>query len=77
MIFKTPTVVKRAIMKEHTLKDLLEKTFDKLACPAKGHGMYSELEKALIEAYNMGKAQQESLHIIKPMDEVLFSFARA
>ncbi|RYZ54180.1 MAG: hypothetical protein EOP49_05735 [Sphingobacteriales bacterium] len=64
-------------MKEHTLKDLLEKTFDKLACPAKGHGMYSELEKALIEAYNMGKAQQEAHHMIKPKEELMYAFFRA
>jgi len=64
-------------MKEHTLKELLEKTFDKLACPAKGHGMYTELEKALLEAYNMGKAQQEAHHLIKPKEELMYAFFRA
>jgi hypothetical protein len=64
-------------MNEDTLRDLLEKTFSKLACPAGGHGMYAELEKALIEAYNMGKAKQEAHHIIKPNEELMYSFFRA
>ncbi len=64
-------------MKKHTLKELLETTFSKLASPAKGHGMYAELEKALIEAYNMGKAQQESHHTIKPKEELLYGLFRA
>ena len=64
-------------MNQETLKELLEKTFSKLACPANGHGMYSELERALIEAYNLGKAQQESHHILKPREELMYAFFRA
>jgi hypothetical protein len=64
-------------MKQDTLKELIEKTFEKLACPANGHGMYSEIEKALMEAYNIGKAQQEGHHMIKPNEEHLYAFFRA
>ncbi|HRO43192.1 MAG TPA: hypothetical protein PL009_10185 [Flavipsychrobacter sp.] len=64
-------------MKQDIIKDLLEKTFSKLACPAQGHGMYSELEKALIEAYNIGKAHQEGQHRIKPKEELVYGFFRA
>ncbi len=64
-------------MNEDTLKQLVKETFTKLACPAKGHGMYAELEKALLEAYNMGKAKQEALHMIKPREEMYYSFFRA
>jgi hypothetical protein len=64
-------------MKQDTLKQLLESTFSKLACPSKGHGMYAELEKALMEAYNMGKAKQEAMHTIKPQEEFNYAFFRA
>ncbi len=64
-------------MKEDTLKKLVENTFSKLACPANGNGMYAELERALLEAYNMGKAKQEALHTIKPNEEIHYSYFRA
>ena len=64
-------------MKTNNLKQLLEQTFAKLACPSQGHGMYSELEKALIDAFNMGKAQQEGLHMIKPLEELSMEGIRA
>jgi len=64
-------------MKKDTIRELLENTFAKLACPVNGHGMYSVLEKALLEAYNIGKAQQEGHHRIKPNEETIFSFSRA
>lgn len=64
-------------MEQETLRQLLETTFSKLACPSKGHGMYAELEKALLEAYNMGKARQEALHVIKPREEYQYAFFRA
>lgn len=64
-------------MNQETLKELLENTFSKLACPANGHGMYSELERALIEAYNLGKAQQEAHHLIKPREELMYGYFRA
>ncbi|HTM65596.1 MAG TPA: hypothetical protein VL093_04700 [Flavipsychrobacter sp.] len=64
-------------MKQDMIKDLLEKTFTKLACPVQGHGMYAELEKALKEAYNIGKAHQERQHTIKPNEEISYVFSRA
>ncbi len=64
-------------MDQETLKELLEKTFSKLASPGEGHGMYSELERALIKAYNLGKAQQEAHHQIKPREELNYAFFRA
>jgi hypothetical protein len=69
--------IKLSAMKQDMIKDLLEKTFTKLACPAKGHGMYAELEKALREAYNIGKAHQERQHLIKPNEEISYLFSRA
>jgi hypothetical protein len=39
--------------------------------------MYAELEKALKEAYNIGKAHQERQHMIKPNDEIGYLFSRA
>lgn len=64
-------------MKQDIIQELLEKTFAKLACPAQGHGMYAELERALKEAYNIGKAHQEGHHAIKPDEELMYSFFRA
>ena len=64
-------------MKQDIIQELLEKTFAKLACPAQGHGMYAELEKALFEAYNIGKAHQEGHHMIKPKEELMYAFFRA
>jgi len=64
-------------MKQDMIKDLLEKTFTKLACPVQGHGMYAELEKALKEAYNIGKAHQERQHLIKPNEEIGYLYSRA
>ncbi len=64
-------------MNKDAIKNLIDNTFSKLAAPAQGHGMYAELEKALIEAYNMGKAQQESHHHIRPKDELMYNFFRA
>lgn len=68
---------KRSVMKEEKLLRLIQQTFGKLSCPADGHGMYAEIEKAVREAYNMGKAQQEGLHTIKPTEEIQFAFSRA
>lgn len=56
-------------MNRDTINELLQKTFSKLAAPGNGTGMYAELEKALIEAYNIGKVHQERLHHIKPQEE--------
>lgn len=64
-------------MTSENIKQLVEQTFTKLACPSNGHGMYSELEKALLDAFNMGKAQQEAHHLIKPMEELSFTSLRA
>jgi len=64
-------------MKNDAIKDLVQDTFSRLACPANGHGMYAEIEKAILEAYNIGKAQQESHHLIHPQDELQFNYFRA
>jgi hypothetical protein len=42
-------------MQEDMLKQLLENTFAKLACPLHGNGIYAELQNAIIAAYNLGK----------------------
>lgn len=64
-------------MKTGNIKELVEQTFSKLACPTNGYGMYAELEKALLDAFNMGKAQQESHHLIKPLEELNYTGLRA
>jgi hypothetical protein len=69
--------LKHTAMRNDSIKKLVELTFSKLNCPAKGNGMYAEIEKALLEAYNIGKAQQESHHMLRPNEEVPFQFIRA
>jgi hypothetical protein len=46
-------------MKEEMLNQLIEKTFAKLACPLQGNGVYSEIQQAVMAAYNLGKRQVE------------------
>ena len=46
-------------MKEELLQQLIERTFDNLASPAKGKGLYSEIKKAIIAAYELGKKQEK------------------
>lgn len=55
-------------MQTHDLKQLIEQTFATLACPANGQGMYAELEKALLNAYNLGKAQQGEHFTTTPIE---------
>lgn len=47
-------------MKEEMLKQLIEKTFAKVACPLQGNGLYAELQKAITEAFRIG--EQKRLH---------------
>ncbi len=44
-------------MQEDMLKQILENTFARIACPLQGNGIYEELQKAITEAYNIGKMQ--------------------
>ena len=46
-------------MKEELLKQLVEKTFAKLACPLQGNGVYVEIQQAVMAAYNLGKKQSD------------------
>lgn len=58
-------------MNEDMLKQLVERTFSKLANPAKGFGMYAELQKAIMLAYHLGKNEAEHL-----MQDVVNSFSQ-
>ena len=42
-------------MKNDILKQLVENTFSKLANPMQGCGVYAEIEKAMMAAYDMGR----------------------
>jgi len=42
-------------MKEEMLKQLVERTFAKLANPLEGNGVYSEIQNAIQEAYAIGE----------------------
>jgi hypothetical protein len=44
-------------MREELLKQLVEKTFASIANPLQGNGVYAEIQKAVIAAYNIGKRQ--------------------
>lgn len=46
-------------MKEEMLQQLIEKTFADLASPAKGKGLYAEIKKAIIAAYELGTRPTE------------------
>lgn len=48
-------------MKEEILKQIVERTFAKLACPLQGNGVYAELQEAIMKAYQLGKSQEELL----------------
>lgn len=45
-------------MQEDILKQILENTFARIACPLQGNGVYAELQKAIVAAYNLGKKQE-------------------
>jgi hypothetical protein len=48
-------------MREEMLKQLVEKTFAKLACPLQGNGVYAEIQQAIMAAYNLGKKQEDRM----------------
>lgn len=48
-------------MREEILKQLVERTFAKLACPLQGNGVYAEIQQAIMAAYNLGIRQEESI----------------
>jgi len=52
-------------MKEEILKQLVERTFNKIACPLEGNVVYAELQEAIEMAYELGKKQPEAM--IMPM----------
>lgn len=45
-------------MQEDMLRQILENTFARIACPLQGNGVYAELQKAIVAAYNLGKKQE-------------------
>jgi hypothetical protein len=57
-------------MREELLKQLIEKTFAKIACPLQGNGVYAELQKAVMTAYNLGKKQEENIDNLLQMAEI-------
>jgi len=48
-------------MKEDMLAKLIEKTFERIACPLQGNGVYAEIQKAVMDAYNLGTKTKEEL----------------
>lgn len=46
-------------MKEEILKQIIDRTFEKLACPLQGNGVYAEIQEAIMTAYDLGKNQEE------------------
>jgi hypothetical protein len=53
--------LKPSVMKEEILKQIVERTFEKLACPLQGNGVYAELQEAIMAAYDLGKSHQDML----------------
>jgi hypothetical protein len=51
-------------MKEDMLKQILENTFARIACPLQGNGMYAELQNAIVAAYNLGKKQDTDENVL-------------
>lgn len=49
-------------MKEEMLKQLIEKTFNKIACPLEGNGVYAEIQEAIKMAYDLGKNHDEHVN---------------
>lgn len=47
-------------MKKDFLSQLIDKTFAKLSCPTPGIGLYNELKKVVLTAFELGK-EQDSL----------------
>lgn len=42
-------------MQEDMLKQIIENTFARIACPLQGNGIYAELQNAINEAYQLGR----------------------
>lgn len=51
-------------MKEEKLKELVESTFRNIACPLEGKGVYTELQNAILAAYDLGKSQDELVPVL-------------
>lgn len=49
-------------MKDEQLNRLIENTFSKLACPAQRAGLYAEIEKAVVAAYNIGRENNNDVN---------------
>ena len=58
-------------MKESTLKKLIDNTFLKIASPLKGNGVYAEIQKAVMEAYTLGKKGKRV--VAQQMNDEVFS----
>jgi hypothetical protein len=54
-------------MKDNILKQLVDNAFLKIACPLHGNGLYAELQQAIQEAYNLGKAGMNQVCEIVPI----------
>lgn len=52
------------VMKEEMLKQLVEKTFNKIACPLEGNGVYAEIQEAIKTAYDLGKNGEENVSAV-------------
>jgi len=55
-------------MKEELLQQLIEKTFNNLASPAKGNGLYTEIRNAILAAYDLGKKTGKPVRQLQPME---------
>jgi len=53
--------LKNRDMKDSALRNLADKTFQNIANPLKGNGVYAEIVKAIQEAYAMGKSGKQML----------------
>jgi hypothetical protein len=45
-------------MEKESLKELTERTFAKIASPMEGNGVYAELQRAILNAYMLGKNKE-------------------
>jgi hypothetical protein len=46
-------------MEQAVLKEIIERTFANLCCPLESNGVYNEIKKAILEAYSVGRFQQD------------------
>lgn len=47
--------IKTRTMKEKGLQELIEQTFDRLSCPFRSQGVYTEIYQAMIRAFELGQ----------------------